>query len=171
MGKLQNFQQLSEIHRSLDETLQHHRETLVLFQLNESKRHFQAFRQGLKLHIRFEEEFLLPPYEESGGGNRPGARTDFFYQEHRKILALVEDISTLLDSGDLKQDRVGARRVLEILEREHLLVHLLDHHDRREESFLYPFLDDKIDAATRSKLLYRAEREGAARVPEAPPLL
>lgn len=148
-----DFTDLSQAHHQLDDLFTEHRVALIHFQIERSRQLLLEFRAGIEEHIRYEEEILLPVYERNGGDEIEGGRVDFYLNEHRKILRLLSETERTLSGLSIQRNSEGARKVLQVLGKEHSLKALLSHHDRREESFLYPFLDEVTTHHQKRELL------------------
>ena len=89
--------------------------------------------------MRAEDEVLLPLYERVGGSVE-GGRPEQFVAEHRKIANDVQRIGAKVERL-AEQGTVEPAEVIELLDEECRFKHLMDHHERREEKFLFPRLD------------------------------
>jgi len=152
-----DFADLSQAHHELDALFTEHQVALIHFEIEKSLQLLASFRSAIEEHIRFEEEDLIPLYGELGGDNIEGGRVDFYLKEHRKILKLLDVVEEAFSQSSIRRDGDGARRILDILEMEHSLKALLTHHDQREESFLYPFLDKVTSRDQKRTLLSRTD--------------
>lgn len=99
---------------------------------------FAPFDQGLRQHIRFEEERLFPALQEGGSVGSPAI--DLLIDEHRRILDVLQRIR-----GRLEGDSGSA-------ELEEELVNVLWAHNAREEGALYPALVRTLPPAVNGKL-------------------
>lgn len=99
-----------------------------------------------------EEEALLPLYGERTEIERGGA-TEFFYLEHGKMRRMLAhfraELPKLLGLPD------PSRALLKLLDQQATYKHLVEHHDTREEKFLYPSLDRVTSEDEREELLGR----------------
>jgi hemerythrin-like domain-containing protein len=155
---LNDFTGLQEVHEQLDELFLNHQIALVRFDLEKAVELLSRFQAEIRKHIRYEEEVLLPIYGKRGGDDLEGGRVDFYLREHQKILALLDELTSDLRELALSDNDESARLVLEFLEKEHPLKTLIDHHDRREHAFLYPYLDKVTTPEEKQAML----REGGA---------
>jgi hypothetical protein len=96
-----------------------------------------------------EETRILPLYRERAA-QPPGGGTQMFLDEHRKMRELLAELRA-------KQAELGPspepKAVLALLDRETGFKGYLDHHDRRERSFLYPGLDAALSFDERRAIL------------------
>jgi iron-sulfur cluster repair protein YtfE (RIC family) len=117
--------------------------------LNEATRHveqgdlvqarslFVSFEEGLRRHIRIEEELLFPLFE-SRTGMRNGP-TAVMRTEHRLIEAELVRMRRGLDTGDASEYATGLAT----------LHGVLGPHNVKEEQVLYPTTDDMLDVLER----------------------
>jgi hemerythrin-like domain-containing protein len=104
-----------------------------------------------------EEELLIPVYAERAGAI-PGGAPALFFAEHAKMLQLLEQFRQQLG---LLMERPPhlKRQALQLLDREYMFKHLVEHHDLREQNILYPTLDQVTTEAERRELLARCFTE------------
>lgn len=93
---------------------------------------FHDFKIGLQRHIVWEEEVLFPAFEEKTGMHGAGP-TEAMRNEHRQIKKFLESIHDHLAEG--KKDTV---------ELEKGLLEVLKPHNDKEESILYPCIDESL---------------------------
>ena len=136
---MRKFTELAEAHRELNSLFQKHQEALVLRDAFAARAALSHFRAALENHMRAEDEVLLPLYERAGGSVE-GGRPEQFAAEHRKIAADIERIALRVEKLS-RQPTVQPSEVIELLDEECRFKHLMDHHERREEKFLFPRLD------------------------------
>jgi len=153
---LKDFSELQHVHESLDELFLMHQIAVVRLDAQRALNYLARFHAEIEKHIRYEEDVLLPLYAERGGNELEGGRVDFYVKEHKKILELLEELAQSLSRLSLPDNDEGARKALELLEKEHPLKTLVDHHDRREHAFLYPFLDQVTNAEEKRTMLESA---------------
>jgi iron-sulfur cluster repair protein YtfE (RIC family) len=108
---------------------------------------FLAFEEGLRRHIRLEEELLFPLFE-SRTGMRNGP-TAVMRSEHRAIEIELSRMRQGLDTGDASGYATGLAN----------LHCAMGPHNVKEEQVLYPTVDDMLDALERrdfvARLTYR----------------
>jgi hemerythrin-like domain-containing protein len=154
---IQSFLRLLIPHGELDELFALHQEALLSLDIPLAMERLQKFERILCRHMADEEELLLPLYRERAGCI-PGGAVTLFQAEHRKMVQLVtqlrEQLARLAEGPpDLK------RQVIHLLDQESLFKHLVEHHDLREQNFLYPTLDRVTSRAERRELLARCFTE------------
>lgn len=134
-----SFNELAEAHRELNACFLRHQEALVLRDGPAALAALREFSAALDTHMRAEDEVLLPLYEQVGGSVE-GGRPEQFAAEHRKIAADVQRIVAKLERL-AAQANIAPTEVIDLLDEECRFKHLMDHHERREEKFLFPRLD------------------------------
>jgi iron-sulfur cluster repair protein YtfE (RIC family) len=98
---------------------------------------FLTFDEGLRRHIRIEEQLLFPLFE-SRTGMRNGP-TAVMRTEHRQIEGELTRMRRGLDAGDSSEYATGLAT----------LHCVLGPHNVKEEQVLYPTTDDMLDALER----------------------
>jgi len=146
---VRSFTELAEAHRELNALFRRHQEALVLRETPQALAALHEFRAALGAHMRAEDEVLLPLYEQVGGSVE-GGRPEQFDAEHRKIAADIERIANTLKIL-AAQPTIEPAEVIELLDEEYRFKHLMDHHERREEKFLFPRLDALLSPEARAK--------------------
>lgn len=133
------FIEIAEAHRELNALFRRHQEAVVLLEGAVMLRTLREFGAVLDSHMRAEDEVLLPLYEKAGGSVE-GGRTEQFAAEHRKIAADLARIDGRVEQL-ADQTSIAPAEVIDLLDEECRFKHLMDHHERREEKFLFPRLD------------------------------
>lgn len=101
---------------------------------------FHDFKTGLQRHIVWEEEVLFPIFE-SKTGMRDAGPTAVMRAEHRQIKEFLEKIHEKVAKGE-----TGT-----INELENGLLEVLRAHNDKEESILYPWIDDAASEKEREE--------------------
>lgn len=157
--------QLHRYHAELEELLLCHQEALLLADWGLARRYLALYGSGLRLHIRQEDELLLPRYREHEQGQPWPARV--YEGEHRKLERQLQlcrrAFAALLQAP-------SRRGVIGLIEQQKSLKHLAEHHHQREEESLFPVLDAALGEAQKSALLATMARQWQAR-PAASPRL
>jgi len=112
-----------------------------------AKSYFRNFLRGLKRHIVWEEEILFPIFETKSGMPAGVGPTQVMRMEHRQIGAALEKIHDKVREQNPDSDAD-----------EKALLDVLGQHNMKEESILYPGIDELIseqDAAD----MFRAMEE------------
>jgi hypothetical protein len=140
------FDSLGLIHDDLTELFALHQELLLTIGtpagrtagFAASVQMFTTFRDGLNLHMRHEEELLLPLFDGISAPRRWSS--DVYRGEHDKMRALLagveRDLATIESSS-----ATWRRRLLAFLDREATFRHLQEHHDHAEMVDLFRVLD------------------------------
>jgi iron-sulfur cluster repair protein YtfE (RIC family) len=115
-------------------------------QFKQARSIFLAFEQGLRRHIRVEEEILFPIFE-SRTGTKTGP-TLVMRAEHRLIEAELTRMSQALEVGDASEYGGGLS----------ILHGVLGAHNLKEENVLYPTTDDLLTPAERLDFVDRLSR-------------
>jgi len=106
------------------------------------------FDAGLRAHIAWEEDMLFPAFEEATGMQDIGP-TAVMRAEHDQIKELLASISA----------RIGAGDAISVAES---LAALLESHNEKEETVLYPWLDRSLPEEQRNQLLARIRHNASA---------
>jgi hemerythrin-like domain-containing protein len=109
--------------------------------LGQARSLFVSFEEGLRRHIRIEEELLFPLFE-SRTGMRNGP-TAVMRAEHRLIEAELARMRQGLDAGDASEYASGLAT----------LHGVLGPHNAKEEQVLYPTTDDMLDLLERRDIV------------------
>jgi len=109
--------------------------------LKKAKSFFHDFKIGLQKHIVWEEEILFPIFENKTGMFETGP-TAVMRMEHRQIKEFLEKIHDRILKGETK----------EIDELEKGLIEVLTAHNQKEESILYPWIDDSLSETERENV-------------------
>lgn len=138
---------LSWDHDRLDGLLGEVTQRVEAGHLAQAKSLFRAFDEGLRRHIRIEEEVLFPLFE-TRTAMRISGPTMAMRAEHREIEAELARMRDALDIGDAAEYASGLAT----------LYGVLGAHNLKEESVLYPTTDDLLGASERSELVDRLVR-------------
>ncbi|MBI4738961.1 hemerythrin domain-containing protein [Candidatus Woesearchaeota archaeon] len=112
--------------------------------LDELRQRFHDFKTGLQRHIVWEEDILFPVFENNTGMCDSGP-TVVMRMEHRQIKEFLEKIHNCIAKGATAEIDELARGLIAVLS---------DHNDK-EESILYPWIDETLDAKEREALFTR----------------
>ena len=102
---------------------------------------FRKFKNDLQRHISLEEDILFPLFETKIGMNE----TSPIYVmkiEHNEIKDLLSKIDNCFTNGDVNTNVL-----------EDYLIKILSEHNSKEESILYPLIDNSIGEDERRDLL------------------
>lgn len=96
------------------------------------ERDFATFLRGIENHIRLEEEVLFPAFEEKTG--MAGGPTAIMRMEHEQMRGMFAQMRAAIEAKD-REHYLGVGETLLIL---------LQQHNMKEESMLYPMLDQAL---------------------------
>lgn len=116
--------------------------------MEQARRVYQDFQQGLTRHIRIEEELLFPVFETRTGMAGSGP-TAVMRLEHREIERAMNIMRDGLAAGDAQSFREGYR----------FLQQVLPDHNSKEEHILYPTTDRLLSEKERALLTARFQAE------------
>lgn len=145
-----DFAGLGLLHRELEELFLQHQEALISLDLPLAGARLERYLDLLQRHMTAEEELLLP--ELPRAGRIRGASLELFTGEHQRMRELLSRCGDTLRA--LRPDDPGLRRsVLLLLDSQGTYKHLEHHHSLREETYLFPALDQVLSADERKALL------------------
>lgn len=148
-----SFLALLETHEHLNELFLLHQEALLAQDIPLAAELLKQVSEGQREHIRVEEEILLPVYARAG--KIPGGDPKFYINEHRKMIRILDHFEEMLPRLMDEGPGTMRRRVIELFDEGYWFKRLLEHHDEREESILYPVLDRVTTEEERRELLER----------------
>ncbi len=111
--------------------------------LGKAKDFFSEFKRGLQRHIVWEEEILFPLFEHRTGMEDRGP-TAVMRTEHRQIKDFLEQIHDRIAKGETNTD-----------EFERGLLAVLSAHNKKEETILYPWIDQSLSDQEAEETLAR----------------
>jgi len=132
------YSRLPEEHREVEELFLRHQEALLEKDFAKAEDLLATVSRAVARHIEVEERELLPLYRERVPP-QPGGDAELIVAEHRKIEAYLKRFSEQMAAW--RAQPPSPREVLGLLDVQSQFKHLMDHHDRRERSFLYPALE------------------------------
>lgn len=110
--------------------------------LTGAKPFFQKFKLGLERHILWEEGILFPIFEEKTGMS-DGGPTAVMRMEHHEIKDFLEKINSEILTGELEEIDIAKNGLLDVLHT----------HNQKEESILYPSIDNMLTDQEREKAI------------------
>lgn len=152
MSNAKSFIKLGQVHEWLDELFLAHQTALLSLDLSEAQRCLDFYETNLLVHIKDEEELLIPTYG-ARASDIPGGAVEFFTGEHKKILGFVAEFHKMLKQSLNQKNLPLKHAIIQLLDREAMYKGLLGHHHAREHNVLYPWLDWLTSEAEREKLL------------------
>ncbi len=108
---------------------------------------FHDFNIGLKRHIVWEEEILFPIFE-SKTGMLDSSPTYVMRLEHKEIKDYLERIHNAFAKNNAKGINLLEQGILSVL----------TEHNEKEESVLYPWIDDSLDEKEIKEVLSKMEK-------------
>ena len=132
------FEVLLAAHDDFLEVLLDHQAALVRGDLESARDLITGLAEDLDIHVRHEEQRLLPVLEERGGWSRIG-EPRYYREEHAKILGTVAELVEATNSLE-HDDPAVHREIALLIGREQSFRSLLEHHDDRERRGLFPDL-------------------------------
>ena len=134
---------LEESHKDLKQWFIMHQECLLLSEDNYAKDAFNGFSALLILHIQFENDWLLN-HDCFHSNDKHSLRWSLkvYHKEHEKLLSMLKKLSNMLDSYYPLNGRIKRLALLEILDFQSSFLHVMEHHEEREEQDLFENLPD-----------------------------
>lgn len=150
---------LLTLHTKLDEHFLSHQELLLERRLVEAAGALTRYVHLLELHMRHEEELLLPIYARA----TPARRWPLvlYTGQHQRMRELLLSASERL-AALTRKERVLARDIIELLDHERTYKHLAEHHDGAEREGLFPALDRLTSPDEQAQLVERCWNEWLA---------
>lgn len=133
---------LEDNHKDLYQWFLLHQECLLIADDEKARQAYKAFDDFLRQHIQFENEYLLSDL----------ASTDFsqlrwqpnvYLKEHDKVLDLLTNVQVMLHQYFEAKGRIKRLLLLELLEWEGRMRHVIEHHEQREEQDLFLHIADQ----------------------------
>lgn len=128
MKTILNF--MADDHDRLDKIFQEFK-NIKNTEKNKARNLFHEFKIGLQRHIVWEEEILFPLFENKTGMPDTGP-TQAMRIEHKQIKDFLERIHNNLGKNTKTDDS------------EEGLIEVLTEHNNKEESILYPWIDNSV---------------------------
>lgn len=154
MADALSFAALIEVHQWLDELFIEHQIALLSLDLASAVARLHRYADTLALHMKDEEEILIPLYA-ARTSKIPGGAVAMFTGEHAKLNGFVAEFFAAVASlhGDPGDDL--KRGIVKLFDREALCKGLVEHHHAREQNVLFPWLDKITSVEERATLLAR----------------
>ncbi len=155
LPSLVSFFRLREAHEAQEALFHQHQCCLVDRELDQALLLLKQYRAQILRHMRDEEEILLPLYEK--GQILPGGQGNYFVQEHRKLLDFLDRIKDAMEVLALAEGDAWYRALFTVLDLETTFKNIGEHHEAREEKFLFPGLDALVPREARLGILKRCK--------------
>ena len=154
MANRHSFEELTSVHRWLDELFLAHQLELLSLNARAALDRLAEYETNLNTHIDDEEKLLIPLY-----GVRtdhvPGGAVELFTGEHKKIKNFLEEFHSQLSTIIAANGEERKRKTILLFDREAMYKGLLEHHHAREQNVLFPWLDKVTRSDERCRLLDR----------------
>jgi hypothetical protein len=149
---------VTRCHNQLDDLFLLHQEAVILGKFDEALQLLKCFKELHHLHMRFEDEQLIPELDGIDDLGRWPA--SLYSAEHAKVQSLMERTVTRLQSlGESPVSRQATRRqIIDLLDDEKSFKGLCEHHQEREESGLLPELDSQTGDRWRATVIGSFQR-------------
>jgi len=148
--KNRSLSDLNQVHQELDDLFFRHQVAVLQCDGPKARDLLAAFERGSAVHMREENEILLPLYRERAASIR-GGDTAVFLGEHDKMAEWLGRLKLRLarfpPAGPLPKD------VLELLDDEAHFKKFLEHHTLREDRILYPELERVTTSSEKTGLM------------------
>ncbi len=119
---------------------------------------YEVLAARLGAHLRLENDVVMPRYAtlatDAGAGAPKHVASDHLILD-KHLLRCAAVIDGLAAQPTVREALLALDPLLK-------LHATLEHHDEREERFVYPLLEEALDAATRDDLAARLSSEGPA---------
>ena len=126
-----------------------HQQALVTRAWARAAHLLEHYQQRLRRHIELEERYLLPYCAETKAPGRWPARV--YALEHRRLEELLNKASTRLAIA--RRRGVQPAALITLLDQEHALKHMLEHHHQREDQALFTELRESLPPEVRAELM------------------
>jgi hemerythrin-like domain-containing protein len=147
-----SFNEFQKVHEWLDQLFLAHQTALLGLDIAEARRCLDTYEANLLLHIKDEEELLIPTYG-ARASDIPGGAVEFFTREHQKLLSFIAEFHEVLKRLRDQANLELKHSIILLFDREAMYKGLLAHHHEREHNVLFPWLDRLTSEAERKKLL------------------
>lgn len=144
MSELRNPLQnsLLESHKDLHQWFLLHQECLLLGYDEHACKTLDVFADYLHQHIDFENNALLPLFNLDSVVDEAEAialrwQPGVYLKEHKKLLTILQKQQQQLRAYIKLQGRRKRLALLEVLDAESTFIHVMEHHEQREEQDLF----------------------------------
>lgn len=131
-------------HVELTQSFRAFQEALIGLELALASAHLTRYRALLATHIEVEDGLLFPLFEQHVPTPPRGAAHRIFYDEHRRLERLVDELQLRLDNATVNPGEDLRSQILDLLERSFLAQGVAEHHHLREETLLVPALKSAL---------------------------
>lgn len=136
-------EQLEESHKDLHQWFLFHQECLLLQHDTLAQQSFHAFADYLGQHIHFENQHIL---KQDIAADDLRWSVKVYQKEHDKLVSMLARLSQMLDGYYQMQGRRKRLALLEVINYEQSLLHVMEHHEEREEMDLFQWIQQEGEA-------------------------
>lgn len=133
---------LEENHKDLYQWFLLHQECLLIGDDEYAQQGFLAFADILKQHMDFENNYIFTEVCKLKAPSRWDMHV--YRKEHEKIEKLLLNVQEQLQAYLSSSGRMKRLHLLELLEKQSTLRHVLEHHEQREEQDIFLQLTDDV---------------------------
>ncbi len=145
--------ELNQIHRQFEDLFNRHQVAILQNDFKEAAKLLGHYEKSLFLHMKEEEEILLPLYRKKAPAIR-GGDPDIFAVEHKKIIEWLNRLKLRLRRAwGHSLDPEDPNLVIALLDDEAQFKKYMEHHTLREDHIFYPEVDRLIGEKDRIHLL------------------
>ena len=138
---------LDGFHRCMDQLFETHQIALMKNEPEQAIDILDRLTDLMAVHVRDEEELLLPLYEQKISPVPAGGAAEFYRREHEQIMGFLKRFREHQPVG---RDEISLVHYFDMCT---MYKDLIEHHHARERTFLYRLLDGKLTAAEKKHLL------------------
>jgi hypothetical protein len=144
---------ITQCHQGLDELFLLHQEAVLIGKFDDAIQLLDCFKELHSLHMRFEDDQLIPKLD--GLGDRGRWPASLYTDEHNKIQELLLKVENGLLALNTNQPSGKALRrdIITFIEMERLFKGVCEHHQEREETGLLTELDRQTDEKWRASII------------------
>ncbi len=147
-----SFRELDQFHNYIDSSFRTFQIFLMHKKYKQAKLELKRLQILLGQHIKDEEALLLPLYKKLINPLPKGGALEFYIREHEQISGYVKRFLQTIHDWSVEKPPAGLELV-KLFDACYDFKHLVDHHDTREDTFLYRLLDQKTQDKKRKALL------------------
>jgi iron-sulfur cluster repair protein YtfE (RIC family) len=138
---------LDGFHRWMDQLFEAHQIALMKNEPQQAVTILSRLTERMSIHVRDEEELLLPLYEQKINPVPAGGAAEFYRREHEQIMGFLKRFHEHQPAG---RDEISLVHYFDMCT---MYKDLIEHHHARERTFLYRLLDRKLTAAEKKHIL------------------
>lgn len=141
---------LNKLHQELDQLFFEHQVALLKGDFPHSRAVLKSFEKALLMHIREEDEILMPLYRQRSEQIR-GGDADIFSGEHVKITEWINRIN--LRVSRLNRSDANWKEIISLIDDEAQFKKYMEHHSVREDRIFYPEVDRVVEEKEKESLM------------------